>query len=350
MSGLAKSLKRGVLSASGAIGATTRVRDSEWRRRRLAILCYHGVSLDDEHEWQPAFYISPELFESRLRTLRDGGYTVLPLDEAVARLRDGTLPPRAVTLTFDDGAADFRLRALPILERYGFPSTVYLTTYYCGHPRPVFGVTCSYLLWRARGRVVDGGAVVPGAGRWDLTTAAGRGEALAALRAHVERDARSTVEKDALVARLCETLGESHDALVRSRKLQIMSPDDVRDVAARGVRIELHTHRHRTPRDPLLFRRELDDNRRSIVELGVTDPTHFCYPSGVYHSNFVTWLRDAGVRSATTCESGLAAPLTEPLLLPRIIDGGHLSAVEFNAWISGVGAMLPRRTAYRPED
>ena len=346
---LAKSAKRGVLRASSLLGALSRVRNSEWRRRRLAILCYHGVSLDDEHEWAPSFYISPELFERRMAMLRDEGYSVLPLDEAVRRLYDGTLPARAVVLTFDDGAADFRLRALPILERFGFPSTVYLTTHYCGHDRPVFGVVCSYLLWRARGRVIDGDAVVPGAGSWDLRTAAGRERALVALRTHAERGDLSTPQKDALVERLAAAFGEDHAALVRSRKLQIMSPADVGDVIRRGVHIELHTHRHRTPRDAALFRRELDDNRRRILDLGAADPAHFCYPSGVYHPSFFPWLRQAGVRSATTCESGLAAPSTEPLLLPRIIDGGHLSPIEFSGWLSGGGEILPRRTAHSPE-
>lgn len=350
MAGLAKRAKRGVLHVGDAFGVVRHVRDSAWRRQRLAILCYHGVSLDDEHEWAPSYYISPELLTERMRLLRDGGYAVLPLDEAVRRLYEGTLPPRAVALTFDDGAADFRLRGLPILEQFGFPATVYLTTHYCGHQRPVFGVVCSYLLWKARGQVVDGGRAVDGEGTWDLRTGRGRAAALDALRAFAERNALSTADKDAVVGRLCGALGIDHAALIARRTLQIMTPDDVRDVVARGVSIELHTHRHRTPRDATLFRRELDDNRRCILQLGASDPVHFCYPSGVHHRSFLPWLRDAGVRSATTCESGLAGPATNPLLLPRIIDGGHLTSLEFQSCVSGFGEILPRRTAHAPGD
>ena len=350
MAGLAKRAKRGVLHVGDAIGAVRQVRDSAWRRQRLAILCYHGVSLDDEHEWAPSYYISPALLTERMQLLRDGGYAVLPLDDAVRRLYDGTLPHRAVALTFDDGAADFRLQGLPILERFGYPATVYLTTHYCGHQRPVFGVVCSYLLWRARGKVVDGGRVLDGEEQWDLRTERGRAAALNALRASAERRSLSTAGKDALVEQLCAALGIDHAAVVARRTLQIMTPDDVRDVVARGVSVELHTHRHRTPRDAALFRRELDDNRQRIVDLGAADPVHFCYPSGVHHPSFLPWLRDAGVRSATTCESGLAAPATDPLLLPRIIDGGHLTPLEFRSCVSGFGEMLPRRAAHAPED
>lgn len=350
MSDLAKTAKRSVLQVSDAIGAVRQVRDSSWRRERIAILCYHGVSFEDEHEWAPSFYISPSLLEERMQMLHDGGYAVLPLDEAVRRLYEGTLPRRAVALTFDDGSADFRLRALPILERFGYPATVYLTTHYCGHDRPVFGVVCSYLLWRGRGRVIDADSVIAGSGSWDLRTEHGRGYALSQLRMYAERERLSTAEKDRLVERLCTALGCDYGALVRQRTLQIMTPDDVRDVMNRGVSIELHTHRHRTPRDAGLFRREVEDNRRRIVELGGRDPVHFCYPSGVHHPDFFPWLRDAGVRSATTCESGLASRATDPLLLPRIIDGGHLTSLEFRSWVSGFGQMLPRRTAYLPQE
>ena len=40
----------------------------------------------------------------------------------------GTLPDRAVVLTFDDGYADFHSRAMPLLDRYGFTATVFVTT------------------------------------------------------------------------------------------------------------------------------------------------------------------------------------------------------------------------------
>lgn len=37
-------------------------------------------------------------------------------------------PARPVVLTFDDGYADFHERALPLLARYGFPATLFVTT------------------------------------------------------------------------------------------------------------------------------------------------------------------------------------------------------------------------------
>ena len=120
---------------------------SNWRRQRLLILCYHGISLEDEHQWRPRLYISPQKLERRLEILKRDKCAVLPLEEALERLYRNDLPPRSVALTFDDGAYDFYKQALPRLNHYGFPATVYVTTYYSQLQRPIFGLIVSYMLW-----------------------------------------------------------------------------------------------------------------------------------------------------------------------------------------------------------
>ena len=79
-------MKRHVLGASSRLGLLSGVRDSAWRKRRLLILCYHSISIDDEHDWSGTYSMNPTVLESRLRMLRDGRYHVLPLGEAVLRL------------------------------------------------------------------------------------------------------------------------------------------------------------------------------------------------------------------------------------------------------------------------
>lgn len=344
----AKGIKLALLRAASVAGAFRLVRDSGWRSQRLLILCYHGISLDDEHEWSPSYYMSQDMFEARMRMLRDGGYSVLPLDEALQRQREGTLPPRSVALTFDDGSADFPIRAFPVLERFGFPATVYLTTYYCGHPKPVFGVFVSYVLWKARSRGHLTKQLIGETGEWEIGSTEGRLRAVADLRHFAEVGQLSTPEKDALAERLATTLGLDYAGLVDRRFLQIMSPGEVESLSAAGVRFELHTHRHRTPHERDLFDREIRENRERIESLTHRLPSHFCYPSGLYEHLFIDWLRAEGVRSATTCESGIASPADDPLLLPRVVDGGQLSELEFESWITGIAQFLPKRVAHSP--
>src|SRR5215212_5598986 len=140
-----RELKLFLLSAARAAGAFQLFRNTRWRGERLLIVCYHGVSIDDEHEWAPGLYVTAEDFEERLKLLRHRGCTVLPLDEAVRRLYERTLPPRSVALTFDDGNFDFFSRAWPLLKAYDIPASVYLTTYYCETNLPVFPLVVSYI-------------------------------------------------------------------------------------------------------------------------------------------------------------------------------------------------------------
>jgi hypothetical protein len=94
------------------------------------------------------------------------------------------------------------------------------------------------------------------------------------------------------------------------------------------------------------FEREIADNRAEIS--GITSKSdheiaHFCYPSGVTHPSFAGWLGALGVRTATTCFPGIASADSDPLLLPRLIDTVNVSELEFEGWLTGASAFLPRR-------
>ena len=153
---LLKKAKLWVLERAERAGLFRIARDSQWRARRLLILAYHGISLGDEHEWSPELYVQPEGLRARFEVIRDQGYQVLPLRDALARLQNGTLPPKAIALTFDDGTRDFIQAGLPLLREFGYPATVYVTTYYAEKQVPVFRMACRYLLWVGRGKTIPG--------------------------------------------------------------------------------------------------------------------------------------------------------------------------------------------------
>src|SRR5271167_4366837 len=146
-----RKIKRGTLGLLRGAGVFDRVANSRWRQQRLLILCYHGIALEDEHQWRPALFMPAEKLEKRLELLRALRCSVLPLGEALARLRSSDLPPRSVAITFDDGGYDFYKQAYPLLKKHDRPVTVYQTTYYTDHEMPVFNLICSYLLWKRRG-------------------------------------------------------------------------------------------------------------------------------------------------------------------------------------------------------
>ncbi len=333
-----------ILKVISAGGLTTLTRRSRWRRRRLLILCFHGFSIDDEHEWNPELYITGRQLERRLRQLKDGGYRILPLGEALERLYAGSLPEGAVSLTVDDGQFDFYAVAYPILKSAGVPATVYVSTYYVVHQRPVFDVAASYLLWRASrsGKLgtelpLESGSVrLPSPGDWK---AAG-----AALREMAGAEHWSAETKDACLVTLARRLEVDWERVRSSRMLALMNPEEIARLEPAIADVQLHTHRHRMPIEREAFVAEIEENRDALVRSGLARErlTHFCYPSGVYSPRHLPWLREAGMRSATTTLPGLASPRSDPLQLPRYIDTSLTPDIEFEAWAAGVRHFLRR--------
>lgn len=337
-------LKRSLLRLAHPTGINHLVGASSWRKRQLLILCYHSVALADEAEWDGSLYCTPDFLRRRFELLREHRCTVLPLREALQHLRAGTLPPRSVVLTFDDGTVDFPHVVVPILREFGYPATVYPSTYYCDRHQPVWTVALQYLLWRGRALPhVDLSAVLP----TDGVVTLGSDQALAQATRRIRSRAESldTDGKHAVLRAVAAAVQVDFDDFVARRLFQLMTSEEMAALPHDLVSVELHTHRHRTPNDRDGFRREIEENRRFIAERRGVTPSHFCYPSGQYRLRFLPWLRELAIVSATTCTPAFVQPDTELLLAPRFVDTMSTPEGVFRAWLSGVAALTPRRAA-----
>jgi peptidoglycan/xylan/chitin deacetylase (PgdA/CDA1 family) len=94
-------------------------------RARLNVLIFHRVLREPD----PLFpdEVDAARFDELLSWVKDW-FNVLPLDEAVRRLQEGSLPARAAALSFDDGYADNHDVALPLLRKHGLPCSFFIAT------------------------------------------------------------------------------------------------------------------------------------------------------------------------------------------------------------------------------
>jgi peptidoglycan/xylan/chitin deacetylase (PgdA/CDA1 family) len=309
-------------------------------RRRLRILCYHGFSIGDQHEFAPLVFMRKEVFQRRMEILRRLGFPVVALREGIALLKNNSVDRAQVSITIDDGWKTTLTHAAPILREAGYPACVYVTTYYSERNVSVFNVVIWYMLWRTEREEVQLRGIHPEVdGPYDLRTdreAVGL-RWISAIERHFDY-----WERENLLPIIAEALGLDGTTVLQDKRFSLMSREDVQALSIQpNIDVQLHTHRHRLPKESReLVSHEIEDNRR-VLEAWTGKPcTHFCYPSGIYDGNHPEWLATLGIESATTCDAGMNDVSVSPLLLRRYLDRDDWSDVEFEAAVSGFKEIL----------
>jgi peptidoglycan/xylan/chitin deacetylase (PgdA/CDA1 family) len=317
---------------------------SHLTRRQLRILCYHSFSVEDEHEWEPILFMRAEKVRERFALLKKRGFPILSLDEAVRRLKDGTLPDLATVITLDDGFCATLTQGVPMFRDFGFAATVYVTSYHVKHADPIFRLAIQYMFWKGRGRELD--LSVPEisaldcglSGRVRVGTDASFApmeKIIASAEVKLTNEARND-----LIHALARDLDLDSNKWFSDRRFHVMTPAEVRECYETGMDVQLHTHRHRLPEDPGLIRREISQNREILEPIIGKKLDHFCYPSGIYTREQWPHLEALGIASATTCESGLNDANAPLLGLKRHLDSEKHHMIEFEAEMCGFTDLL----------
>ncbi|MCH7344170.1 polysaccharide deacetylase family protein [Pelomonas sp. CA6] len=281
--------------------------------KRLPILIFHRV----RPEADPLFpgEIDAARFDRLLR-LVGRSHRVLPLGEAVRRLRDGRLPPRALSISFDDGYADNAEVALPLLQRHGMSASFFIATGFIG----------GGLMWND--------AIIEAVRRSPLQQAD-----LAPLGLEgVQRVALQTeAQRAALIERLIRpikylTPAERAPRIAHLRALLqagdaprdlMMDLDQLRRLQRAGMEIGAHTVNHPilATLTPAQARSEMAEGKAQLEQWLDAPVRLFAYPNGRpdqdYRAEHAQLARELGFEAAVSTAPGIATRGDDPFQLPR---------------------------------
>ena len=94
----------------------------------VIVLLFHqfkpaGVAIPSKFQWT----MNQDVFASEMKYIHDNGYNVISMDQLLKFIKhEGTVPPRAVCITIDDGYKSAIVYAAPILKQYGYPWTFFI--------------------------------------------------------------------------------------------------------------------------------------------------------------------------------------------------------------------------------
>lgn len=285
---------------------------------RLLVLTYHRV-LPVRDELIPEIPDVPT-FTWQMRLLAEQ-FRPLPLTEATARLAAGTLPRRAVSVTFDDGYLDNATVAYPILRAHRVPATLFVATGYLDGGR-MFNDTVIETVRRLPGRGYD--ATWLGLGTLPLDGLAARRHAFEAIIGAIKY--RPPAAREEAVARLAA------DAATPLPDDLMMTRAGVKALDGDLVAIGAHTRRHPilAETDAKAAEAEIADGRDDLVGLLNRPVPLFAYPNGRpgrdYRPEHVEMVRRAGFATAVSTAWGAASRRSAPLEVPRIAGLGAGSA------------------------
>lgn len=277
------------------------------KRGRHQVLLFHRVLPENDSllRGDP----DREAFDSLIGYLNEHA-TILPLPEAIARARSGSLPPASLSITFDDGYADNATVALPVLRKHGVSATFFVATAYLDGGR-MWNDTVIEAIRRCPDGQLDLSDC--GLGR-HLLTAENRFTVIDGLISTIKH--RDMSERQSLADEIGSRSRDLPDDLM-------MTGPQVRELAAAGMTIGAHTHSH-----PILTRLEDDEARRDIAHgrevlnsLTGDKIELFAYPNGKpgqdYDARHVRMVREMGFAAAVSTAPGVTTATSDYWQLPR---------------------------------
>ena len=333
-------------------------------RRQALILTYHGVARNGRNLYTNRNCVEMAMFDRQMAYMARH-YNVVPLSELVGRFNAGKqLPPYTAAITFDDGFRNNLAVALPILQKYHLPATIFLATSFISSDELGLWTECIDSLIH-RTSVQNIRLTLDGVKKsFPLRSAADREIASDQVRAFLKTLA-ATQRKFAL-KELEEQLEEKTDrpqsggdngsepseiheqsTAEKEERYAFLSWQQVQMMARGSITFGSHTHTHAilAPLSEPDLNFELTESRRLIEQNLGASCTLFSYPNGAkrdFGRREEELLGSLGYVAAVSQIDGFNDASTNIMALRRINIPRDDSLSFFIAKVSGVWSVLKR--------
>ena len=332
--------KRGLLAVGRRSGAW-RVAAASHGPRRLTVLAYHRIA---DHlgsgfiGYAGNASATPAEFAEQMAWVTERLHPITLTDLAAAVEGRGVLPRRPVLVTFDDGYRDNLTAALPVLERYGVPATVFLATDHIGSDLPFWWDRAAWALHAAPSRRVALpllGEVELASDRHSITR-----QWVQAAKQLPDVAMRSAVDALPRELGVSEKLGAFRGVA--------LTWDDVAAMRGRGVTFEAHTCSHPilTRVDPTTAAGQISRSVQRVAEATGAPAIAFAYPNGLrsdVDDAVEAAVAAAGIRLAFTLAPGPSRwdeVVRRPLRIRRVYLHHDDGIDRFVAKVSGLPRLL----------
>jgi peptidoglycan/xylan/chitin deacetylase (PgdA/CDA1 family) len=309
---------------------------------RGGILLYHRVAELAHDPWSIA--VTPAEFAAHLAVLQKCA-VCLRLESFLTRRAEGTLPRNAVALTFDDGYADNLTAALPLLETYGIPATLFALSGFVGSNQETWWDRLLQAVFDSQDlpselEISIGGRKMT----WKRPVDATDADMRRALHGELY-DAFASVDTPEHEAAFAALMRELSWKPQLRRSHRPLTNDELRELAASPlISIGAHTRSHpylvRVP--PGRQQAELAGGKADL-EARLDRPIDmFAYPHGSFDATTVRLAREAGYSWGFNSVASIVPHRIDPLRMPRISVEG-MSDESFERFLTVHGIRQRRR-------
>ncbi len=261
----------------------------------VTILTYHRILEHNSEYIEPGMYVSRDMFDMQMQTLRNQ-YSVIKLSTLARALGGHDILPQPnkpyCIITFDDGWRDNYENAFPVLKKYSIPATIFLTTDYIGSNKWFWPDEIKYLIMHNQGKLIA------------QVTGISFSKNLEKFSDIVIKELKERYYTE--IEKVMEKVKQQCIISIDTNSRRMVNESEIKEMSEYGIEFGSHSHTHRIldklSRKEINF--ELTKSKEILENKGINFVPIFCYPNGNYNQDIINCVKESGYNAAVTTKRG----------------------------------------------